>query len=184
MVDRLLATPLTTKTLGKYKVPVRESDQMRCWGRSTDNPENPYTVEQIRCGMESAIFVSGELQTCQLSIRHVFTRSTKLGALRFSSLAAEAFKREDFGGHKDRRLTDPACTEEFLTNKSLPMRAVLCVRAYRKFAGLYDFSLLTATADENLMTLQSRLDIKGVSYENGLRVSRIFLESIGREKKP
>jgi serine protease Do len=184
MVDQLSATRFATKSLGKYQVPVRESDQMRCWGQSTDNPENPYTVAQISCGMESAIFVSGELQTCQMAIRHVFTRSTKLGAVRFSSLAGEAFKRENFGGHKDRRLTAPACTEAFVNNKRLPMRAVLCVRAYRKFAGLYDFSLLTATTDENLMNLQSRLDVRGVSYENGLRVSRHFLESIGREKKP
>ena len=184
MVDQLFAAPLTTKSLGKYQVPVRESDQMRCWGQSTDNPENPYTVEQIRCSIESAIYVSSELQTGRMSIRHAFTRSTKLDAVRFASLAAETFKRENFGGHKDKHLTPPACTEQFLTNKSLPMRAVLCVRAYRKFAGLYDFSVLTATTDENLMDLQSRLDIKGVSYENGLRVSRIFLESIGREKKP
>jgi hypothetical protein len=119
-----------------------------------------------------------------MAIRHVFTRSTKLGAVRFASLAAENFKREDFGGHKDRRLTAPACTEAFVSNKRLPMRAVLCTSAYRKFAGLYDFSLLTATTDESLMNLQSRLDIRGVSYENGLRVSRLFLESIGRVKKP
>jgi len=64
------------------------------------------------------------------------------------------------------------------------MRAVLCVRAYKKFSGLYDFSLLADTTDEPLMNLESRLDAHGVSYENGLRLSRIFLEGIGREKKP
>jgi hypothetical protein len=184
MVEQLLAGLLTIKTLGEYKVPVWESDQMRCWGQSTDKPENPYTVEQIKCAMESAIFVSSELQTGKMSIHHKFTRSTKLGALRFSHLAAEAFKHESFGSHKDQRLTGPACTEQFLANGSLSMRAVLCVRAYRKFAGLYDFDVLTATTDEDLMNLQSRLDIEGVSYENGLRISRIFLESIDREKKP
>jgi hypothetical protein len=131
--------------------------------------------------MESAIFVSGVTDRADVDTSCIYSRTNC--ALRFSNMAAEAFKRENFGEHKDRRLTDPACTEQFLTNKSLPMRAVLCVSAYRKFAGLYDFSLLTATTDENLMNLQSRLDITGVSYENGLRVSRIFLESIGREKK-
>ncbi len=184
MADQLLAGPLTNKTLGKYKVPVWESDQMRCWGQSTDKPEKPYTVEQIRCAMESAIFVSSELRTGRMSIRHKVIRSTKLGALRFSHLAAEAFKNESFGSHKDQRLTDPACNEQFLSNGNLSMRAVLCVSAYRKFAGLYDFAVLTATTDENLMSLQSRLDMEGVSYENGLRFSRIFLESIDREKKP
>ena len=184
MVDKILDGPFTIKTLGKYRVPVRESDQMRCWGQSTDKAENPYTVEQIKCSMESAIFVSNELRTGQMSIQHKFTQSTKLGALRFSELVAKTLKRENFGSHKDRRLTGPACNEQFLTNGNLSMRVVLCVRAYRKFAGLYDFAVLTATTDEDLMNLQSRMDIKGVSYENGLRVSRKFIESIGREKNP
>jgi hypothetical protein len=184
MVDHLLAGPMTVKTLGSYRMPVLESDEMHCWGQSNDKPDNPFSVEQMECSMEPAIFVSDELQTGQVSIRHAFTRSTGLGAYRFSRLTAEALKREDFGSTRDRRLTGPACTEQFLTNGNLPMRAVLCVRAYRKFAGLYDFSLLTTTTDENLMNLQSRMDLNGVSYENGLRVSRKFLESIGRGKKP
>ncbi len=61
---------------------------------------------------------------------------------------------------------------------------MLCVRAYRKFAGLYDFALLTATTDEGLMSLQSRIDARGVSYDNGLRASRIFLNAIARAGKP
>ncbi len=184
MVDRVLAEPLTVKTLGKYKVPVRESDQMRCWGVSSDKLDSPYTVEQIKCAMESSLFVSGELRTGQISINHEFTKSDKLGAWRFSELAAKAFKREGFGAHKDRSLTGPACTESFVANGNLAMRAVLCVRAYRKFQGLYDFAVLTASTEEKVMNLQSRLDVRGVSYENGLRVSRSFLEAIGQEKKP
>ena len=184
MVAQVLSDPLTMKTLGKYKVPVRESDQMRCWGQSTSNPETPYTVEQIKCSMESSVFVSSELHTGQLSIQHELTRGTRLGPLRFSQLAAKSFKNEQFGNHKDRRRTRPVCTEEFVNNGQLPMRAVVCVRAYRKFEGLYDFSVLTGTTDESLGTLQSRLDLRGVSYENGQRFARTFLESIGREKKP
>jgi hypothetical protein len=34
------------------------------------------------------------------------------------------------------------------------------------------------------MSLQSRVDINGVSYENGLRISRIFLEVASREAQP
>lgn len=184
MVDKLLAEPFTVKGLGKYRVPVVESDEMRCWGQSTQRPENPYTLELISCSMDSAVYVSNELQTGRLFISHTVTRSTGLGALRFSALAAAAFERESFGSHKDRNLTDPACTEQFLAGEDLSMRTVLCVRAYRKFAGLYDFSVLTATTGESLMNLQSRLDVNGVSYENGLRISRMFLESISREKRP
>jgi S1-C subfamily serine protease len=184
MVNQLLASPLSLKPMGPYQVPVRESEQMRCWGRSNVKADKPFTVDDASCAMESAIFVSGSLQTGQISIRHQFLRSTNLDKLRFAQLASASFKNEHFGSNKDARLTGPNCTEDFVKNKDLPLRAVLCVRAYRKFAGLYDFALLTASTDQGLMSLQSRIDARGVSYENGLRLTRVFLESLSLNQKP
>ncbi len=181
MVDQLLATPLALKAMGPYQVPVRETEQMRCWGRSNQKADKPFTVDITNCAMESAIFVSGALQTGQIGIRHQFMRSTEMGSLRFAQLASASFKNEAFGSYKDSRLTGPACTEQFVKNQSLPLRAVLCVRAYRKFEGLYDFSLLTSSTDEGLMNLQSRMDARGVSYENGMRTARAFLEALARK---
>ena len=183
MVDQLLASPLSLKPMGPYQVPVRESEQMRCWGRSNVKADKPFTVDDASCAMESAIFVSGSLQTGQISIRHQFLRSAGLDKLRFAQLASASFKNENFGSNKDARLTGPNCTEDFVKNQNLPLRAVLCVRAYRKFSGLYDFALLTATTDQGLMSLQSRLDARGVSYDNGMRLSRVFLESLALAPK-
>lgn len=183
MVNALLSTPLTLKAMGPYRVPVRESDQMRCWGSSTLKADSPFTVDNTSCAMESAIFISSTLQTGQISMRHEFIRSTGLDAIRFSALAGAAFKNETFGGNKEARLSGPSCTEQFVKNPSLPLRAVLCVRAYRKFVGLYDFALLTASVDNPTMSLQSRLDAHGVSYDNGMRVSRVFLQALARGSK-
>ena len=183
MVDQLLATPLSLKPMPPYQVPVRESEQMRCWGRSTVKADKPFIVDDASCAMESAIFVNGSLQTGQISIRHQFLRATGLDQLRFAELASSSFKNENFGSSKDSRLTGPSCTEQFVRSgrgagADVPLRAVLCVRAYRKFAGLYDFALLTATTDQSLMNLQSRLDAHGVSYDNGMRLTRAFLQAI------
>jgi len=177
MVDQLLATPLSLKPMGPYMVPVRESEQMRCWGRSSVKADKPFTVDDASCAMESAIFISGSLQTGQINIRHQFMRSNGLDQLRFSQLASASFKNEHFGSFKDSRLTGPNCTEDFVKSKNVPLRAVLCVRAYRKFAGLYDFALLTAATDQGAMSLQSRLDARGVSYDNGMRLTQVFLNS-------
>ncbi|HEY0587187.1 MAG TPA: serine protease [Pseudoduganella sp.] len=181
MVDQLLAKPLTAKAMGPYSVPVRESEQMRCWGRSSDR--DSFSVEVTNCQMESSLFVSGSLQTGQVQIQHQYMKSTGLDEVRFAVLSSNSFKNESFGSHKDKRLTGPMCTEQFVKNSTLPMRAVMCVRAYRKFDGLYDFALLTSSTDEGKMNLQSRLDARGVSYENGLRASRAFLESLARGGK-
>ena len=181
MIDQLLVKPLTAKAMGPYSVPVRESEQMRCWGRSNDR--DSFQVEVTNCQMESSLFVSGSLQTGQVQIQHQYMKSTGLDEVRFAVLSSNSFKNESFGSHKDKRLTGPMCTEQFVKNSTLPMRAVMCVRAYRKFDGLYDFALLTSSTDEGKMNLQSRLDARGVSYENGLRASRAFLESLAREGK-
>ncbi|MRX07677.1 serine protease [Pseudoduganella sp. FT25W] len=184
MVNQLLSSPLSLKPMGPYQVPVRESEQMRCWGRSNVKADKPFTVDDASCAMESAIFVSGSLQTGQIAIRHQFLRSAGLDKLRFAQLASASFKNEHFGSNKDARLTGPNCTEDFVKNQDLPLRAVLCVRAYRKFAGLYDFALLTASTDQGLMSLQSRIDARGVSYENGLRLTRVFLDSLSHAPAP
>lgn len=180
MIDRLLDAPLSLKTMGPYQVPVRESEQVRCWGRSNVKAEATFNADTMACAMESAIFVSDSQQTGHVSMTHQYVRSAILDPVRFAVLASTLFKTDNLGSTKDTRMTGPMCTEKFVKTKSLPLRAVTCVRAYRKFAGLYNFTLLTASTDDARATLQSRLDVSGVSYENGLRTTRAFLEALAR----
>ncbi|NHZ35009.1 trypsin-like peptidase domain-containing protein [Massilia rubra] len=180
MIDRLLDSPLSLKTMGPYQVPVRESEQVRCWGRSNVKAEATFNADTMACAMESAIFVSDSQQTGHVSMTHQYVRSAILDPVRFAVLASTLFKTDNLGSTKDTRLTGPMCTEKFVKTKSLPLRAVTCVRAYRKFAGLYNFTLLTASTDDARATLQSRLDVSGVSYENGMRTTRAFLEALAR----
>jgi serine protease Do len=179
MVNRLLETPLDLKSMGPYVVPVRESDQVRCWGRSNVKGEATFTADIMACAMQSAIFVSESQQTGYLSMTHQYVRSASLDPLRFSVLASKQFNAS-LGNSRDARLTAPMCTEKFIKTRTLPLRAVTCVRAYRKFAGLYNFTLLTASTDDARASLQSRLDVSGVSFENGVRTTRAFLEALGR----
>src|SRR5450830_477250 len=180
MIDKLLEQPLSIKTMGPYQVPVRESDQVRCWGRSNVKAEASWTADSISCQMESAIFVSESQQTGHVSMTHQYVHSASLDKLRFAVLATTLFKTDSLGRAKNTRLTGPRCTEQFVTTRSLPLRAVTCVRAYRKFPGLYNFTLLTASTDDGRASLQSRIDVSGVSFENGMRSTRAFLEALGR----
>jgi hypothetical protein len=180
MVDRLLARPLSIKSMGPYLVPVRESAQVRCWGRSNVKAEAPWTTDAISCAMEAAIYVSDSQQTGYVSMTHQYLRSASLHPLRFAFLATNTFRVDRLGTRKDTRLTGPSCTEQFVATPTLPLRAITCVRAYRKFQGLYNFTLLAASTDDSNASLQSRLDVAGVSYENGMRVTRAFLTSLGR----
>lgn len=180
MVDRLLAAPLSIKRMGPYQVPVRESDQVRCWGRSNFKAEATFIADTMSCAMEAAIYVSDTQQTGYVSMTHQYLRSGSLPPLPFAALVSSRFRVDNLGPTRDVRLTDPMCTEQFVHTPTLPVRAVTCVRAYRKFAGLYNFTLLTASTDDASASLQSRLDISGVSYDSGMRVTRAFLSALGR----
>ncbi len=182
MIDRLLAEPLSIKTMGPYHVPVRESQQLRCWGRTNFRLEAEFTGDSVSCAMEVAVYVSDSQQTGHVSMSHLYLRSAGMHPLQFAALASARFRVDRIGASRDVRLTRPSCTEQFVHTASLPLRAVTCVRAYRKFAGLYNFTLLTASTDDARASLQSRLDLAGVSYENGMRATRAFLSSLGRSQ--
>lgn len=184
MIDRLLAEPLSIKSMGPYRVPVRESQQLRCWGRSNFRAEAAYTLDSVSCAMEAAIYVSDTQQTGHVSMTHQYLRSSSMHPLQFAMLASGRFRVDRIGSSRDTRLTRPSCTESFVHTATLPLRAVTCVRAYRKFAGLYNFTLLTASTDDAQASLQSRLDLAGVSYENGMRATRSFLSALGRARHP
>jgi S1-C subfamily serine protease len=183
MVGRLLDSPFSIKNMGPYRVPVRESGQVRCWGRSNAMMEVSYSADSLSCAMESAIYVSDTQQTGQVSMSHQYLRSASLHPLRFAALASSQFGVDRLGKTRDVRLTGPLCSERFVRSNNLPLRAVTCVRAYRKFPGLYNFTLVTASTDNPQASLQSRLDVSGVSYENGMRVARAFLNALGRAGK-
>jgi len=180
MVDKLLEEPLTLKGMGPYLVPVRESGQVRCWGRSSVKRGAAFSTDAMSCVMQSAVFVSDSQQTGNVAMTHQYIRSGSMEPLRFAALASDLFKVENLGSTGDSRLTKPFCSERFVHTRTLPLRAVTCVRAYRNFEGLYNFTLLTASTDASQASLQSRLDVSGVSYENGLRVTRAFLGAFGR----
>jgi S1-C subfamily serine protease len=182
MIDRLLAEPLSIKSMGPYQVPVRESQQLRCWGRSNFRLETEYTADSVSCAMEVAVYVSDTQQTGHVSMAHYYLRSSSMHPLQFAALASAQFRVDRIGSSRDTRLTRPSCTEMFVHTATLPLRAVTCVRAYRKFAGLYNFTLLSASADDGHASLQSRLDLAGVSYENGMRATRAFVSALGRSR--
>lgn len=178
MVDQLLNKPLQTRQLGAYQVPVRESEQMRCWGSARNKATSQIDGNQISCSMETAIFVSHKLRTGHISLEHRYTQSEQLNQLRFSHLASKKFKDQINADRKQSQLGSIACKEDFVRNDSISLRAVICARAYSKFTGLYEFQIITHSLDQEKAVLQSNLAISGVSFENGMRIIRQFLQDL------
>ncbi|WP_140626003.1 S1C family serine protease [Methylibium rhizosphaerae] len=176
LTERFLAQPWRSAGHPQYVIPLPQEDFMRCWGRSTPADEKGLEFERSDCEMDTRIFVSGWLTTGSLSVRHEAYDGRKLGSLRFADRYSDSFKNESFGGRASRDRTAPQCRERYVQQGGLPLRAVLCMRAYKKLTGLYDLSVLVATVDQPTIGVQGRFDARGVSFENALKLGEHYLK--------
>ena len=86
-------------------------------------------------------------------------------------------------GGSDKTRTAPFCKEDFVDREGLPLRVVVCLRAYRKLAGLHDLSVLVTTVDANTEGALGRFNAIGVSFDNALKLTRHYLEGFAWTNK-
>ncbi|MGM9483503.1 S1 family peptidase [Roseateles sp. NT4] len=181
LVTRFLAAPWESANHDRYHLPVPKQDFMRCWGRGTSADTKGLDFERSQCRMDHALFVSGNLQTGWLDMSHEAYDGTKLGALRFARQYTGSFRNERLGS-ADKSRTAPYCKEQFVDRGGLPLRAVVCLRAYRKLEGLHDLSILVTTVDSPTEGALGRFDARGVSFDNALKLAAHYLEGFAWTK--
>ena len=184
MADQLLKAPLATRAMGPYAAPINERQGIRCWGDDPNQPQLKYYYSRLHCRTESVVGVEDSVRTGFINVRHEYFATKQLDSFRFLQIYSKAYKNETFGNHRDRHWTGPECNDAFVKGEdaaSVPVRAVVCVRALRKFEGLYEFALMAATVDESRSGLHTRMDASGVTLENGQRIVKAFLDAIGRQ---
>lgn len=179
LTDRFLAQPWRNAGHARYAIPMPQEDFMRCWGRTSSEDDKGLQFEHSECSMVTRLFVSGWLTTGSLNVRYEAYDGSKLGTLRFADRYSKSFANEGFvtTGNNDR--TASQCHERYVDRDGLPMRAVLCMSAYKKLTGLYYVSLLVATVDAPRSGVQGRFDADGVSFDNALKLSAHYLEGFG-----
>lgn len=175
LVTRFLSAPWESANNDRYRLPVPKQDFMRCWGRGTPADTKGLDFERSQCRMDHALFVSGNLQTGWLDMSHEAYDGAKLGALRFARQYSGSFRNERLGA-ADKSRTAPYCKEQFVDRDGLPLRAVVCLRAYRKLEGLHDLSVLVTTVDASTQGALGRFDARGVSFDNALKLAAHYLE--------
>jgi serine protease Do len=160
----------------RYHVPVPTDDFMRCWGSSEVSRTGGLDFERSDCVMDTRIF-AGDFGTGAISVRHESYDGSKLGTLRFASRHSQSFRNESFMRLRPEHQTRPQCHEDFIDRKGLVLRAVICLRAYKKLPQLYDVSVLVATLDQPTSGVQGRFDAQGVNFTNAQRLARHYLEA-------
>ena len=176
LTERFLALPWRSAGDAHYGIPVPQEQFMRCWGQgSRGEAKQTLLYERSDCNMESQIYIGESLMLGFISARHEVYDGRKIGAWRFAQRHSASFSNENFG-MRNSQLTGPACTERTIDRDGLPLRAVVCLQAYKKFAGLYKLGVLVATLDQADAGAQGRFDAAGVSYANAMRLTQYYLD--------
>jgi S1-C subfamily serine protease len=182
LTERFIALPWRNAGHPRYAIPVPQEAFMRCWGRGTNQATRGLQFERSDCEMDSRIFVNGALLTGYLTVRHEAYDGNGIGLLRFAERYTSSFRNE-FMGRDDRQRTAPKCAERQIEGRrntsdkaGLPLKAVVCLRAYKKLAGLHDVTVLVATLDGTTQGVQGRLDAFGVSLASAQRLAQHYLD--------
>jgi serine protease Do len=163
-----------TATHPRYRVPVPSDQFMRCWGSSEPSRTGGLDLERSDCVMDTRIFV-GDYTTGAIGLRHESYDGTRLGSLRFAARYAASFRNESFTRLRAEHQTKPQCHEDYVGRAGLPLRAVICLRAYKKLPGLYDLSVLVATLDQPQSGVQGRFDAQGLTFANAQKLAKHYL---------
>jgi S1-C subfamily serine protease len=176
LTERFIEQGWKEATHPRYRVPVPPDVFMRCWGTSTVSNTGGLDFERSDCVMDTRIFV-GDFTTGTISLRHESYDGSKLGALRFASRYSASFRNESFVRLSSQHQTKPRCEEDYIERDGLPLRAVVCMRAYKKLPQLYDIAVLVATLDQSQGGVQGRFDAQGVSFANAQRLAKHYLDA-------
>lgn len=175
LTERFAALPWRGAGNARYAIPVPQEAFMRCWGSGSPQAARGLQFERSDCTMDSRLFISGSLMTGFLTVRHEAYEGSKLGTLRFGNRYSSSFGNEAMGVD-DRHRTAPKCLERTLDRAGLPLRAVVCMRGYKKMDGLHDLHVLVATLDGAQAGVQGRFDAFGVSLASAQRLTAHYID--------
>ena len=178
LTERFIRQGWKTATHPRYQVPVPSDQFMRCWGSSEPSRNGGLDLERSDCVMDTRIFV-GDYTTGTIGLRHESYDGAKLGTLRFAARYSASFRNERFTRLRSEYQTKPQCHEDYVDRDGLALRAVVCLRAYKKLPGLYDLSVLVATLDQPQAGVQGRFDAQGLSFANAQKLAKHYLEAYG-----
>jgi serine protease Do len=190
LTESFISLPWREAGHPQYRIPVPQETYMRCWGQGSPQAVRGLQFERSDCEMDSRVFVSGSLLSGFITVRHEAYDGSKLGPLRFAERYSASFRNE-FMGVDERHRTAAQCVEhsvraaggdktgdkgtEKTTTSGLPLKAVVCLRAYKKLQGLHDLTVLVATLDNSTRGVQGRFDAHGVSLASAQRLAQHYI---------
>lgn len=164
--------------LGRYRAVTEPAPFFRCWGDASRNREQPYEIVSHSCSTDDYVFIAGDQRAGTVNLSHHLLSTQSLNASQFYALYSSIFAEDDTPYGVEEHVTKWACSTSTVRNDAGPLRAVLCVRRYRKLEGLYDAVLKVAALGDRRSGLVSTLSLSGVTRMSIDVATRRYMERI------
>jgi S1-C subfamily serine protease len=170
----------TTRVLdfGPFRVLTQPAPYFRCWGDAERENDMRYETAWHRCATDDGVFLDDDQSTGTLALRHQLVVTKSLSRSQFFSLYTTLFGTDNSPSGSKEYVTSWECATRNVRTESMPLRAVTCLRRYRKLGELYDGFLQVAVLGPRDTGLVSTLNIKGATFENVTRLTNRFLQGI------
>ncbi|HEY9094128.1 MAG TPA: serine protease, partial [Hydrogenophaga sp.] len=167
---------MATQQLAGRTVPTLDGSLTRCWAQGRNGEKLRYRSDSLVCRLSEEVFAGSGVYAGALHIQHRLDQKDELALPQFLALSNNA------GGigadEGDRNRARGLCRDDYVSGAAQVYRVAVCVRAYRKFDGLFDYSLTATQVDSAHERLRSSLFISGMAFENAQTLSRQFLERL------
>ena len=178
-VERLLSVPLEQVEMNNFVVPGRLAPFLSCWGDTQQRDDTLYEWAYQSCSTSDDLFLSESQSSGVISFTHELFSTDELDPIRFFGLLQQRFQvYRPRVNAEESMVTNYDCETGFVKHNRVHSKVVFCLRAYKKFDGLFDAFMKASALTRPDESLQSTLTLAGVSYENAIRLSRAFLDSI------
>ena len=178
LVGRLTQAPLPVQHDTGYAVPDAADPYLRCWANKTDNIKLFYSVRSYSCSGHSNVYIGQGIKMGSVFYESMLYQSDSLDPFRFGRLVQKEYGDHGNVGADIKHLGKFSCTDSVVEFSGMPAKAALCVRAYRKYSGLYDMYLNLASLRDDKHALVTKLSMDGVAYEDGMRMVQHYMEAL------
>lgn len=175
-----LDSPLPSQNDQGYELPAKPAGFFVCGAGGDPAPDQPIQIERFYCDANSTLYVASDIRSGGLWFRHSVLHSTTLDSWRFAQRlqALSTLPSGKIGSGRSRQLAPYACKQDDVTLDGLQVNAIVCLRAYRRFEGLYDLNLHIVSKNAPRRGFVSTLSLTGVSSEAALAFAKVYLAAI------
>jgi serine protease Do len=184
VITELLAGDWSTQPLGGAQALGELTGFLRCWGNSKDmrdkTDKQPFFASRA-CQTDHNIYLSQHLTTGTIELQFYWIETDELNPLQFYDYyqrVFSAYRPGNFGTSQE--LGNWACDENFVLAGAVDSertKTVFCLRAYKKFSGLYDVLFLQGSVDRTHQAFMTHFTIAGTTREMALAFTQKFMDS-------